>query len=74
MSKENNVMKDIAWLAERLGVSVTTVERMRSREPSQLPAHVTIGRSIRYDEQVVEAWITERTQATSANKEVSHVE
>lgn len=46
-----------SWLAKRLNISVTTIERMRSQHPEQLPPHVTIGKSIRYDERVVEAWL-----------------
>ncbi len=42
-------LKDTKWLAARLGVSKSAIEKLR--------AHVRIGRSVRYDEQTVEQWI-----------------
>lgn len=51
------------WLAQRLGLSVSTVERLRARGDRNLPPHVVIGpQSIRYDEAVVEAWLAARMQ------------
>ena len=44
-------------LAQRLNISVTTIERLRAQQSPDLPPHVTIGKSIRYDERVVEAWL-----------------
>ena len=44
-----------SWLAQRLNISVTTIERLRAQQSPDLPPHVTIGKSIRYDERVVEA-------------------
>ena len=49
-----------SWLAQRLNVSVTTIERLRSQGSSDLPPHITIGKSIRYDDRVVEAWLQNR--------------
>ncbi|MDD3355209.1 hypothetical protein [Zoogloea sp.] len=44
------------WLAQRLGLSVSTIERLRARGDRNLPPHVLIGpQTIRYDEAVVEA-------------------
>jgi predicted DNA-binding transcriptional regulator AlpA len=53
-------LHDSAWLAKRLDVSLTTIERLRARGDGQLPPHITIGHSIRYDEVVIEAWLAER--------------
>lgn len=53
-------LHDTAWLAKRLRLSVTTIERMRAHNPAQLPPSITIGRSIRYDEATVEAWIRQQ--------------
>jgi predicted DNA-binding transcriptional regulator AlpA len=53
------------WLAERLGLSVTTIERLRAQNAYDLPPHVTIGRSVRYDEAVVDQWLLERMRAGS---------
>lgn len=49
-----------SWLAEKLNLSVSTVERLRSHHPDQLPPHVAIGRTIRYDERVVDAWLQKK--------------
>jgi predicted DNA-binding transcriptional regulator AlpA len=46
-----------SWLAQRLNISITTIERLRAQQSPDLPPHVTIGKSIRYDECVVEAWL-----------------
>jgi len=46
-----------SWLAQRLNISVTTIERLRAQQSPDLPPHVTIGKSIRYDQRVVEAWL-----------------
>lgn len=53
-------LKDTTWLARRLGLSQTTVERLRKQDPDDLPPHLVIGRSIRYDEAVVERWLAAR--------------
>ena len=63
-------LKDTAWLAKRLGLSVTTIERIRARNSSDLPPCIVIGHSIRYDEVTVEAWIKEQL-STSKNKGVN---
>lgn len=72
MKQSNTSLKDTAWLANRLGLSISTVERLRARDRDDIPTHVTIGRSIRYDEATVEQWLAERLQSHEV-KEVSHV-
>ena len=52
-----------SWLAQRLNISVTTIERLRAQQSPDLPPHVTIGKSIRYDQAVVEKWLLNRQQA-----------
>ncbi|MDI1291464.1 MAG: helix-turn-helix domain-containing protein [Methylobacter sp.] len=64
MSKEVHALKDTAWLAQRLGLSVSTIERLRSKGSSTLPPHLMIGNSIRYDERVVEQFL-ENAQSKS---------
>lgn len=61
-----NVLQPTSWLAKRLGLSVSTVERLRVRNPASLPPHIHIGSSIRYDEVAVNVWLQTRlaTQAT----------
>lgn len=52
-----HTLHDTAWLAKRLNISVTTIERLRVRKSPDVPPHLTIGHSIRYDAAVVEAWL-----------------
>ena len=52
-----NKLQNTDWLAERLGLSKSTIERMRTTKPEQLPPHILLGRSYRYDIMIVEAWI-----------------
>jgi hypothetical protein len=55
-------LRTTTWLAERLDLSVTTVEKMRSKSPEKLPPHINFGTSIRYDEDLVEVWLKEKIQ------------
>ena len=56
-----NTLQPTSWLAKRLGLSVSTIERLRSSGEGQLPPHLVIGRhTIRYDEAVVEDWLAAR--------------
>ncbi|ASF48400.1 helix-turn-helix transcriptional regulator [Methylovulum psychrotolerans] len=70
-TKANTALKDTAWLAQRLGLSVSTVERLRGRGLGDIPPHVTIGRSVRYDEVMVERWLAGQLQSNSG-KGVGH--
>lgn len=56
-----NTLQPTSWLAKRLGLSVSTIERLRARGEGQLPPHLVIGRhTIRYDVAVVEDWLAAR--------------
>lgn len=56
-----NTLQSTSWLAKRLGLSVSTIERLRVRGEGQLPPHLVIGRhTIRYDVAVVEDWLAAR--------------
>lgn len=56
-----NTLQSTAWLAKRLGLSVSTIERLRARGEGELPPHIFIGRhTYRYDAAVVEAWLAEQ--------------
>lgn len=59
-------LRSSRWLALRLGISRTTVERLRASGSPDLPPAITIGRSIRYDEATVERWLAERQSAATA--------
>jgi predicted DNA-binding transcriptional regulator AlpA len=60
MNIDVNSLKDTKWLAQRLGLSLTTVERLRAHKSPDLPQHMRIGSSVRYHEEYVERWIEER--------------
>lgn len=55
-------LMDSKWLAERLGVSLSSVQKLRAYEPEKLPKAVRIGRAVRYDPETVETWIMENMQ------------
>ena len=61
-----NQMRSTSWLAQRLGLSVTTIERLRAQGSPDLPPCCTIGKSKRYDERVVEQWIRDAGRANQA--------
>ncbi len=63
MADEVKPLRDTLWLAQRLGLSVSTVERLRSKSSKDIPLHLTIGNSIRYDEDVVEQFLAEKLQS-----------
>ncbi len=57
----SNTLQSTTWLAKRLGLSVSRIERLRARGEGDLPPHITVGlHSIRYDADVVEAWLAEK--------------
>ncbi len=64
--RQINQMRSTGWLAQRLGLSVTTIERLRAQSPQDLPPCCTIGKSKRYDEQAVEQWIRDTGRASQA--------
>lgn len=53
-------LQPTSWLAQELNISVTTIERLRAQNSPDLPPHLTIGKSIRYDDRVVEMWLRNR--------------
>ena len=58
----NSFLRPTTWLAKRLGLSVSTIERLRAQGSPDLPPSIVIGASIRYDELQVEAWLQNRLQ------------
>lgn len=57
-------LQPTSWLAKRLGLSISTVERLRAHGSDAVPPHVVVGnRSVRYDAATVDAWIAERMGA-----------
>jgi predicted DNA-binding transcriptional regulator AlpA len=69
-----SILRSSRWLARRLGLSLTTVERLRASGSQHIPPAIKIGRSIRYDENLVEKWLHDRAanaicaQATQSNE------
>lgn len=57
---QTSILRSSRWLAQRLGLSVTTIERLRATGSPDIPPAITIGRSIRYDENLVEQWLQDR--------------
>lgn len=56
-------LQTTAWLATRLNLSISTVERLRGQATDDLPPHILIGnRTVRYDPEAVEQWLTARTR------------
>lgn len=73
MQEHISPLKDMAYLAERLGLSVSTVERLRLKGSKDIPPHLTIGKSIRYDIATVEKWLAGKLQLNNIQMEVPHV-
>jgi predicted DNA-binding transcriptional regulator AlpA len=63
-----NELKPTQWLADKLGVSISTIERWRARGEHNLPPHIQLGGVIRYDEREVEAWIQTRMQSGNVSQ------
>lgn len=63
---QSPTLRSSRWLAQRLGLSLTTVERLRASGSPDIPPAIVIGRSIRYDEAAVERWLQERMAASTA--------
>ena len=59
---ETRFLQTTRWLSKRLGLSVSTIERLRAQGSPNLPPHVIVGNSIRYDNHVVEDWLAARQQ------------
>ena len=53
-------LHDTEWLAKKLGISVSTIEKLRSQQSEDLPASITIGKTIRYSEAYVEWWLQKK--------------
>lgn len=57
----NKILRPTRWLASLLNLSVTTIKKMRRDNPNALPPFIKIGNSYRYDENVVEEWLKQKT-------------
>ena len=68
MAEEVKSLRDTLWLAQRLGLSVTTIERLRAKGSNDIPLHITIGSSIRYSEDIVDQFLVEKMQSNTLEK------
>jgi len=57
-------LRDTKWLANRLGISLSTVEKLRAENSEAIPAAITIGKTIRYGDTYVEWWLQRRMLIT----------
>lgn len=55
-----------SWLAKRLSLSISTIERLRAADSPDLPPPIVIGSLIRYDEASVEQWLSDRIKSKAA--------
>jgi predicted DNA-binding transcriptional regulator AlpA len=62
MTEKKSPLRDTRWLAERLGLSVSTIERLRSTQPGELPPCVKLGAVYRYSEAMTEEWLQRRSE------------
>ncbi|MFZ4535929.1 helix-turn-helix transcriptional regulator [Propionivibrio sp.] len=62
--QKNTTLHPTGWLAKKLGLSISTIERLRAQGSSEIPPHLMIGASIRYADLDVEVWIEERLKAS----------
>ncbi len=58
-------LRPTSWLAKRLGLSVSTIERLRAQGSNDLPPCVRIGGAIRYDDVTVEEWLQNKMSSAS---------
>ena len=58
-------LRPTSWLAKRLGLSVSTIERLRAQGSNDLPPCVRIGGAIRYDDMTVEQWLQNKMSSAS---------
>lgn len=64
LQRKQEATNPLLWLKKE--VRFTTIERLRAQGSQDLPSCRTIGRSKRYDEQVVEQWIRDAGSAKPA--------
>ena len=50
-------LHDSKWLAEKLNLSISTIEKLRSEQPDELPQPIILNKTIRYCELHVDWWL-----------------
>jgi predicted DNA-binding transcriptional regulator AlpA len=56
-------LKNTKWLAKKLNLSRSTIERLRKTNSNSLPPYILLGTNIRYDANTVDKWISQHQQA-----------
>lgn len=63
MTHEIPILLDTPAAARLLGLSSSTLEKWRFFRDPDAPPVIRIGRTVRYDRRVLEAWITAKAEA-----------
>jgi len=61
----NDRLHDTKWLAERLNISISTIEKLRAKKSNEIPSSITINHTIRYSESYVEWWLQKKLNSTT---------
>jgi len=61
----NDRLHDTKWLAERLNISISTIEKLRAKQSNEIPSSITINHTIRYSESYVEWWLQKKLNSTA---------
>jgi len=57
-------LHDTKWLAKRLNISVSTIEKLRAKNSKELPIAIQINKSVRYCESYVDWWLETKLNST----------
>jgi len=58
-------LHDTKWLAKRLNLSVSTIEKLRAQNSQELPKPIQINKTIRYSDSYVEWWLETKQNMTA---------
>jgi len=58
-------LHDTKWLAKRLNLSVSTIEKLRANNSQELPIPIQINKTIRYNDSYVEWWLETKQNMTT---------
>jgi len=58
-------LHDTKWLAKRLNLSVSTIEKLRAQNSQELPIPIQINKTIRYSDSYVEWWLETKQNMTT---------
>jgi len=58
-------LHDTKWLADKLGISISTIEKLRAKDSIEIPIAIQINKTIRYSESYVEWWLEKKLKVTT---------